>query len=351
MTCVLSSPTASRLFTPALAARTLRGAAESEVVVQQVKADDWVVTRRGQKGKGRGVTKDELNKWVTVQQEGSLDSDYCHARVAQVALGKWKEIRPQLRAYLERAHKDARDVFQESFCSTLDPVVDFEYPRSMPLDAKKGFFGEALCGVIAETMEIVGRRRWTIPVFLFRLHGEAEEYLWRLITGESVKGKVPGRSGSDFIAMCLDAEGSIQAFLVGEAKCHQRLNITQAREALEKLGREGPLPVSLSQVKRILKDTDAVAHAGTIKAIEKILVQARQRQFQVPRTDLFLLMFADPAVKDYSAPRISEDDKKACYTCGRPLHVVEFHVEDAEEMIKSLYDDLYQTQEGDDAAL
>ena len=113
------------------------------------------------------------------------------------------------------------------------------YPHDMPLKAKKGFFGEALCGMFTEGMEILGGENWIVPAFLFRLHREAAEHLFRLVMKEKVPKDIPGRTGSDFIAIALGKDGQIKRFLSGEAKCHETFNITGCKQFLKEIGEEG----------------------------------------------------------------------------------------------------------------
>jgi hypothetical protein len=135
----------------------------------------------------------------------------------------------------------------------------------MPLKAKKGFFGEALCGMFTEAIEIAGEDEWIVPAFLFRLHREAEEHLFRLVMKEKVPKDIPGRTGSDFVAIAMGGDGQITKFLSGEAKCHDAFNITKCRKFLKELSDEGPVPVSLPQLIRILEDQDE-GHLGEIIA-------------------------------------------------------------------------------------
>lgn len=260
-------------------------------------------------------------------------------------------MRPTVLAYFEQAHADARQCFCAALGLSLDPRVikpAVDYPASLPIQTKKGYFGEVFCGILAEGGKVAGEKKWTVPIFLFRLHQQAEEFLFRLITGEAVADQIPGRTGSDCLALALDTGGEIEAILAAEAKCYEKFNITKAHEALCDLGSQAAVPVSLPQLKRLLMEIGRERYEPTILALERIISSARQPI--VPRRDLMVFIFEDPAVQQYTTPRISVADVAAHHGNGRPLQVVEVHLPGAESLIKRLYEDLYQGRESADAA-
>ena len=286
----------------------------------------------------------EFEDWLGVSHTGDLDGAYRHTWCRQTERGRWNRHLPSLIAYLERAHEDARLLFESSLGLDLDPVaprqVRLSYPRDLPLRTKKGYFGEALCGMMAEVTEIVGRDRWLVPAFLFRLHQEAEEYLFRLMLGEGVPRDIPGRTGSDFVALCLGDDGKIRKFLVGEAKCHEVFNATKCREALAKLGGEGPTPVSLPQLKRIVQDRGGQGADRVVAAIEDVIFH--QKFGSIERTNLFLYVFDRPGVATYDSARITDEVKRAGYKCPMPLHVFEVCIPDGSELVRTAYDRVYR---------
>lgn len=293
----------------------------------------------------------DLHAWFrTVELSGDIDSDYAHVRMLQAEMGGWQVVRDKLIALLERAHSDARTYFHTDLCLSLDPydtsLGSYAYPKNLPLETQLGYFGEAFCAMISEGMELVGKRSWTVPVFLFRIHNQAEEYLHRLIYGEPVSKGIPGRTGSDFIALCLDDRRHVQAFLAGEAKCHETFNITKAQEALTDLGEQSPIPRSLGQLKRVLSDNNLMVWRDTIQSIERILLT----KTPVPRTDLFVYIFEKPGTTHYSSPRITKETKTKYHRCQRPLHVAEVHIPDARLMVSALYEGLYRKEGASDAA-
>ncbi|MBA2491352.1 MAG: hypothetical protein ACR2KU_10395 [Gammaproteobacteria bacterium] len=97
--------------------------------------------------------------------------------------------------------------------------------------------------------------------------------------------------------------------------------------------------MSLGQLKRLLAEIDPEGFEATILDLERIIKRARQSP--VPRHDLLVLIFENPAIKNYNAPRISIAEKNTNYAGGRPLQVVEVHLPGAGALIEELYAGLY----------
>ncbi len=224
------------------------------------------------------MERSDLERWFNVSHSTDAKGDYRHTWCRQTEPGQWKKHLPGIIGYLERAHADARDYFHSTIHLSLDPVPSQRhqpsYPHDMPLKAKKGFFGEALCGMFTETMEIVGGESWIVPAFLFRLHREAAEHLFRLVMKEKVPKDIPGRTASDFIAIAIGKDGQIKRFLSGEAKCHETFNTTQCKQFLIEIGEEGAVPVSLPQLVRIFEDQDKGHLTGIIAAIDELFLSS-----------------------------------------------------------------------------
>ena len=292
------------------------------------------------------MQRPDLISWFhTFDQSGDLGSNFAHLRAVQQDVNGWHCVRDKLRKYLEDAHRDARDFFHSDLCLSLDPfgsqTPSFSYPNSMPEDAQLGFFGEAFCGIISSAIQIVGHLTWTVPVFLFRLHNAAGEHLHRLIYGDPVPPSIAGRTGSDFIALCLDGDRRVTAVLSGEAKCHTTFNLTHARAALEGLGEQGATPVSLGQLKRVLGDLPARLWGETVRSIESILMT----RAAVSRYDLFVYIFENPKLVNYVSPRLPQATAQTTHGMKRPLQIVEVWIPDLGTLVETIYQELY-TQEG-----
>lgn len=291
----------------------------------------------------------ELDQWLTGAATGSLDGPLAHLRLIQNGDGTWRGLLPAMTAYFEDAHRDARRIFHEDAGLSLDPLTDgfIQYPSAMPAKTRRGYFGEVMCAVIATRYELVLRKQWHVPVFLFRCHNAAGEYLMRRLNGDDPNANVPGRTGSDCIGVAQNQDGSLAALLVGEAKCHETFNINKAKEGLKNLGIETCLPVSIGQLRRVLVEAGGPDHARLVESLETlILTRASQA---VPRVDFLLYAFDRPGVVKYAGPRITEAIVQEAYTGGRPLQVVELHSPELTSLVTALYDGLYAPTGGHDA--
>lgn len=53
--------------------------------------------------------------------------------------------------------------------------------RCIPLVTRKGLFGEVMAGLVTESYTLVGEHDWCVPIFLFRHHEDARNYLFSLV--------------------------------------------------------------------------------------------------------------------------------------------------------------------------
>jgi hypothetical protein len=290
------------------------------------------------------MKRTELEQWLNVTHTADAETERRHTWCRQVAKGQWRKHLPSIVSYLEKAHADAREYFHSVIGLSLDPVLTSRkepaYPQDMPLKTKKGFFGEALCGMFTEAMEIGGESEWLVPTFLFRMHREAEEHLFRLVMKEKVPVDIPGRTGSDFIAIAIGKNGTIRRFLSGEAKCHETFNITKCKEFLKEIGEEGVMPVSVPQLLRILQDQTDKKFAVIIAALEGIFLA--KQYANVPKTNLFLYLYDKPGVVNYETPRITNELTAESYNSTVRLHVLEVCIPDGTELVETVYGSLYQ---------
>lgn len=272
--------------------------------------------------------------------------------------------------YFESAHLDARKCFHKLARISLHPdagdeACDAQYPGSLPLTALKGLFGEVMCGMMAENFEFVGKHEYLIPVFLFRNHEDAGQYIYTLSRDHTRTREVLGRKGDDFIAIVVDGEGKVTRFIAGEAKW--RGSWTQSALATVMLGAkiEDPedetkrihngkgvwfevnrglsVPLGLEQLHTILVECEPDKFASAIASLDRIL--ARRNPDPVERTDLIILAGGSPPTRKATHSLIPWDVIPEEYTAGRDLQIVELLFSNGDDLINEIYSGLWAKED------
>lgn len=271
-----------------------------------------------------------------------------------------------LRPYFESAHLDARTLFHEDIGINLHPDAGLihgriiTYPNSLESSARRGLFGEAFAGLLTEVCSFIGDHDWHIPVFLFRFHITAYDYLYTLKRDNSQKRKLMGRTGDDFIAVALNDEGVVVRVLAGEAKWRATLSQSVVNNLLlgekvedKKTGKKfrngkGIIsafnkavdpPLGLKQLQKILKDIAPVDYAAAIFAIdEQVLADASN----LPRTNLIVLAGNGGATRKMGETMVDPEVLPTEYISPADLQVVEVIFDEGEKMVDRLYDNLWK---------
>jgi hypothetical protein len=267
--------------------------------------------------------------------------------------------------YFESAHADARAFFHEQMGIELHPDADgpaahTTYPTCLPPITRRGLFGEVMAGMLTEHYDYVGCHDWTIPVFLFRYHEDAEAYLFALVRDPERKREVYGRRGSDFLALALNDAGEIERFIAGEAKWRKKLQPSVVAElmygkkkknpesdALEhdgkgiwfQINRDIPAPHGLRQLQRLLRDIDPDGYSAAIATLDRVLVTRNAQP--LPRTNLILISGGDVPSREATHSLIPWDAVPEDYTATHDLQVVELILKDGDKLIDGVYDALW----------
>lgn len=276
------------------------------------------------------------------------------------------ELQKEFVPYFESAHLDARASFHKLARISLHPDegdagCDAHYPGSLPLTARKGLFGEVMSGMMSEIYKFVGKHEYLIPVFLFRNHEDAGQYIYTLSRDATRTREVLGRKGDDFIAIVVNEEGNVTRFIAGEAKWRANWTpsvvatvmlgdkIDNPADATEKIhngrgvwfevNRALPVPLGLEQLHAILEECEPDKYASVIASLDRIL--ARRNPDPVERTDLILLVGGPAAKREAGVPLLGWKSVPAEYTAGRDLQVVELLIEHGDDLINALYAGLW----------
>ena len=267
--------------------------------------------------------------------------------------------------YFESAHADARAFFHEQMGIELHPDADhpeahITYPTCLPSITRRGLFGEVMAGMLTEHCKFIGSHQWTIPVFLFRYHEDAEAYLFALVRDEERKREVYGRRGSDFLALALNDGGDIERFIAGEAKWRKKLQPAVVAELMygkkkknpktEELEHDGkgiwfqinrdiPAPHGLRQLQRLLREIEPNGYSAAIARLDRVLVVRNAEP--LPRTNLIMISGGDVPSRKSKTSLIQWEAVLEEYTAPHDLQVVELILDDGDDLIDGVYDALW----------
>ncbi|HEY0313816.1 MAG TPA: aminotransferase [Allosphingosinicella sp.] len=271
----------------------------------------------------------------------------------------------ELVPYFESAHGDARAFFHEQMGIDLHPDADAPgahatYPSCLPPISRRGLFGEVMAGLVTESFAFVGGHEWRIPVFLFRFHEDAEQYLFALAREEGRKRQVYGRRGSDFLGVALNDEGEVVRIIVGEAKWRKALqkaivhelmygkDVTNKKTGITKndghgiwaqINKDVPVPHGLRQLQRLIRELDPETFSAAILSLDRVLI-VRDAE-PLPRTNLIFISGNDVPSRGAAVSLIPWQEMPEDYTAGHDLQVVEMILTDGEEVIDGVYDALW----------
>lgn len=305
----------------------------------------------------------DLDEWL--EKYPSDVGNYRHLLLEQKKT-KDDDLFSKLIPYFESAHLDARTVFHEFMGIDLHPdaaavSAEISYPSSLHLTTLKGFFGEALTGLIVEAYELVGNHDWEVPVFLFRFHDDAKKYLYTLVRAPEQERQTIGRLGTDFVGISTDEKGEVVRLISGEAKW--RKTLTQSvvdnlmlgpkikdKESREngkgiwaELNKEVNPPNGLRELQIALKEIDPDGYAETILSMDKLL--SAYNKHVIPKTDLVVIVGKGGAARKKRSCFIGGGEIPEIYSAGNDLQVVEVILSNGEELIEELYSRLWNGED------
>lgn len=308
--------------------------------------------------------KKVLNEWL--EEYTTTEGNYGHLLLEQKSIID-AEGTNDLIPYFESAHLDARECFHKLARISLhpdagEPGCKSQYPNALPLKTRKGLFGEVMSGMLSEAYEFVGNHEWLIPVFLFRNHEDAGQYIYTLSRDTTRAREVLGRKGDDFIGIVVNEEGKVTRFIAGEAKWRatwnqSALDVVMLGEKIDdpsgggdkvhnnkgvwfEINRALDVPLGLEQLHTILEQREPIKFSSVIASLDRILAQ--KNPDVIERTDLILLAGGPAAKRGKGDPLIQWKSVPSEYTAGRDLQIVELVISDGDNLINTIYDGLWQ---------
>ena len=306
--------------------------------------------------------KKAIKRWV--KSYPSAEGRYGHLLLEQKCVSD-DELADDFVAYFESAHGDARAHFHAQLGIELHPDAAADgahaaYPACLPSITRRGLFGEVMAGMLTEHFEYIGKHGWTIPVFLFRYHEDAEQYMFELARDPARKREVYGRRGSDFLALAIDDDGTVIRFIAGEAKWRKKLQkavvytlmhgtdvtnkITKAvkndgKGVWAQINKAPQVPHGLRQLQKLLKEIDPDAYSAAILSLDRALVVSDAEV--PPKTNLIVIVGNDVPSRKEANSLIRWKSVPSEYTAPHDLQVVELILNDGETLIDRIYDSLW----------
>ncbi|ESW63538.1 hypothetical protein X771_28980 [Mesorhizobium sp. LSJC277A00] len=229
--------------------------------------------------------------------------------------------------------------------------------------------------MVTQAYSFVGEHEWLLPVFLFRNHEDARQYLFQLVRDPARQRQVQGRKGDDFIAICVDEDGKVTRFIAGEAKWRATWNnseldkvmlgdtvkdpdtkkaqrdddgkvIRDGRGVWFEINRAIKVPTGVKQLQMILEECAKAEFETVIESLDRILLPTDPDPSE--RTDLILLAGGTGPARAKGSPLIDWEEMPTEYTAGRDLQVVELLLKDGDALIDAIYDGLWADDDDDD---
>lgn len=310
-----------------------------------------------------------LEDWL--EEHHSTNGNFGHLLLFEKEIDR-ETICEALRPYFESAHLDAREVFHADIGIDLHPdaadggEAPIEYPGCLPRTTRKGLFGEVMAGLVTEGYELVGAHDWCVPIFLFRYHEDARNYLFDLARNPERKRQTIGRLGSDFIGVLLDEYGAVIRFIAGEAKWRKTLTpsavdavmfgekvanptggakVHSGKGVWNDVNNDPPVPIGVRQLMRLLQERDPEGYDAAILSMERALVLHDPKP--LPRTNLIILVGNGAPTRGKMDCLLPFKEMPDVYTAGHDLQLVEVVLNDGEELIDALYESLWSDGGGD----
>jgi hypothetical protein len=289
-----------------------------------------------------------LQAWLVEQQRTTKVGTY-HLRVWREEVTRRNTVRGALVAYFQEALEDARRRLRSGFEDALSPFTDpaldpaANYPQMLNRTTLQGYLGETFAALAVEHWNIHDRDDWRVPALLFRFHEVEFQHLerinQRLRAGDAhdpdaVGERRPGRTGDDAIAFVKNGSNVITHVLTFEAKCLSSHHTQKLTEAHGKLNSGPSVPDSIRELIELLNYYDS----NEAQQWQESLIKYRaSRGGRVTRYDAVVYVCGQRPRANGRTSWMSPTSANAAYTLDRELAGLEYHVEDLDGLVDTLY--------------
>lgn len=217
--------------------------------------------------------------------------------------------------------------------SAFDPAEG--YPHELPLTTLKGYFGEALAGIVAESFSHFDNDNWYVPAYSFRFHEAAFDYLEKLRQGAKKLKAIPGRTGDDTLAFRMDSSGEVVGALVCEAKCTHKHDSGMIKKAHHQISDRISKPVEIRRMIEILLDYDDPISVTWREALHRLFFHDTVSNYE--RFDLINYVCGESPKQENRTSWIDSTQPHPDYSGNRRLEAVEIHLNDVNKLINKVY--------------
>jgi hypothetical protein len=294
------------------------------------------------------IDREALETWLVERERATKNGTY-HLRVWREDGTELDGVREELIAYFQEALDDARMRLRAGFEDELspfnDPALDpaANYPALLHQITLQGYLGETFGALAVEHLEIHDRTDWSVPALLFRFHDVEFQHLerinQRLRQGEphdpdAVGERRPGRTGDDAIAFVKNDANVITHVLTIEAKCLSSHRADKVTEAHQKLTAGSAVPDSVRELVELLSNYDTAEAQRWQEALIKYRASGGAR---VARYDAVVYVCGQRPRQDGRDSWLSPQTVNPAYTLARELAGLEFHLEDLDGLVATVY--------------
>jgi hypothetical protein len=146
-----------------------------------------------------------------------------------------------------------------------------------------------------------------------------------------------GRTGNDILAFLLGPQGALRSILVCEAKCLSAHNATKATQAHSQLGALSLVrcPSGVPELIDILNDYGTQTADEWCERLRRLYFDPTARPSRV-----YVLLYATgdtPLTPKTRKAWLSSKTPDPAYKAKGPLEVIEVHISDTQDLVKTLY--------------
>ena len=288
----------------------------------------------------------ELTSWLRGSR--TVSTRYTHIRIDEDPPSRSKGL-GELARLVAKAHSDAVDHIAALEHETLDPLTSsdtrtleprLDYPWGLHTSTLQGYLGEILAGLIAENFS-PHNAKWQVPMFLFRFHNSALEFLEARSQTGAAPHPIPGRSGEDCVAFELGAANRIVGVMFCEAKCTHSHDSTLIASGHGQLSDSHlRAPADTLQIIWALKERNDVDAQHWVAALRTLLyslstASPAPRGARPRRRDLFVYVCG--RTRSNGGPWLDPHKCHPRYTARRALAATEVHFDDFDQVLQAVY--------------